>query len=278
MQSLWIDLEEGRYYLIPAEAMLPGGETLLITLNGEERLVERSAVEVWEVPGIEAQLHLQSAALRLLLQAGAGGGGEEIPAGAEPADETEETFPREARRLFAVLFGLPGGGGAATAHLRLPRVLLRLAHILEESIAEDEERRAEAHREMETLVEEFVAQGIALPGELRDLPAKVRRFYLMFEDRTPFEEFSRLLRVLAAQSWTEPTNLQELRALLQRVGRETRAFYEAEREAERRAEYRAMAREAIREVQGDEPPAFDFKQVWAEYHAEKLEKEDGEPR
>ena len=277
MHSLWIDLEEGRYYLIPHEAVLPDGETLLVTLNGEERLAERSALEDWEVSGIEAQVHLQSAALRLLVQAGAGEG-EEVSLDVEPAGGTEEPFPREARRLFAVLFGLPGGGGASTEHLRLPQVLLRLAHILEESIAEDEERRSEAQREMETLLEEFAAQGIALPGEIRTLPAKVRRFYLMFEDRTPFEEFSRLLRVLAAQSWTEPTNLQELRALLQRVSRETRAFYEAEREAERRAEYRAMAREAIREVQGDEPPAFDFKKVWAEYNAQKIEKEDGEQR
>jgi hypothetical protein len=283
MHSLWIDLEEGRYYLIPAEAVLPGGATLLITLTGEERQVEPTALDAWEVSGVEAQIHLQSAALRLLMQAGAGEEsallveeGEEMPPDAKPAGETEAAFPREARRLFAVLFGLPGGGGAATEHLRLPQVLLRVAHILEESIAEEEERRAAAHQEIEALVEDFATQGIQLPAGIQELPTKVRRFYLMFEDRTPFEEFSRLLRVLAAQSWTEPTNLGELRALLQRVSRETRAFYEAEREAERQAEYRALAREAIREVQGDEPPTFDFKEVWAEYNAQKIEKEDAE--
>lgn len=57
-KTLWLDIQQNRYFAIPTDADIPAGELTLHRLNGETRAVSAAAVAPWQVTGDDISPYL----------------------------------------------------------------------------------------------------------------------------------------------------------------------------------------------------------------------------
>ncbi len=268
-RTLWIDLAQAHYYLIPDEQELPEGELRLITLTGRVRRVDSQAVSPWIVSDAEVQAHVQSAVLDFMM-------GDKntlldwFPEQVPTAEDKATTIPiQPADDLSWLLFRVSGETlqkEPASGGLGLHNVVKALADLLGDIISGDEERLSAARKRVRDFRADLEKRGVQVHPRLDELPDKVYAWYTAGGDKTVFHQIEQTLQTTATRLRVAyEKGDTDIQGALADLARDIRAVLSEEEETpeQRQQRYREMARTSI-EAAG--LPKFDFKKLWAEYN------------
>lgn len=245
--TIWIDLQNAKYYQIPKEQTLTPGDTILYTLSGKRQYVDVTTISDWEIPMEQAQAYLQLGALQLFSK---------HPANEEAATSDQETTPQPSVRIapqdLAWLFHI-------------------LAQILSNCITEDENGLDNARQQLLVLRNKAQELGSDLdPIVVEMLPELIHNSYLSAKDRTGFHKTVRLVQGIANQFDQLGNNPNNLLQMLTRITQLTEGWGKEETAEERQQRYREMARQAMPKI-----PQPDVNQMVADYRA-NLNKPEGD--
>jgi hypothetical protein len=236
---LWIDPQQQRFFLIPADQQLPGGKTRLLSLASEEYFVAASALDPFEVSWSEVERYLNQQTDQMLDQVNALLKNPEALArvfSASPASP-------EVLEMVSALFKIPEESlDRETIATQKRHFLNNLRETLRENSAE------EPQKVLEPLQTYLKQQGITLNLSLPELPQEEGE---SVDEEALLRQWKPLLLVLQNALITDP----ELQDLLQKA-----VPNPSQRPPVVTEEYRQVARAALADArQALKVPQLDFQ-------------------
>ncbi len=219
--TIWIDIQNAKYYQIPNGQTLSPGDVILYTLSGKIQHVDAATISQWEIPMEQAQAYLQLGALQLFSK--------------RPANEETTPSGEEAPQLLARI---------------APQDLAWLFHLLAQTfadcIAEDENRLNDARQQLLVLRNKAQELGSDLdPIVVEMLPELIHNSYLSAENRTGFHRTAKLLQGIANQFDQLGDHPNNLLQMLTQVNQLIEGMSREETDEERQQRYGEMARQAM---------------------------------
>src|SRR5512139_2219879 len=164
-QTLWIELQQGRYFLMREGKKLPEGETLLFSPSGLSCRVDLAGVVAWEVPESAALAYLQINATQYFLDLrervlGWQSWGESLN-----TDSSAQAGLAGDSLLASLLLGFTPEEARQDPHaplLGLRHLVLRIADLIEDSIAGNEEQLEQARQNLRLVTAQLRAQSIEI--------------------------------------------------------------------------------------------------------------------
>ncbi|MBN2007096.1 MAG: hypothetical protein JXA21_27340 [Anaerolineae bacterium] len=236
--TIWIDIENGKYYQIPNGQTPAPGDVTLYTLSGKRQHVDAATIGQWEIPMEQAQAYLQLGALQLFSKQPTGE--KAVASGEEAPQPPVRIAPQDLAWLF---------------HL--------LAQAFADCIAEEENRLDNARQQLLVLRNKVQELGSDLdPIVVEMLPELIHNSYLSAENRTGFHRTAKLLQGIANQFDQLGNNPNNLLQMLTQMNQLIGGMSREETDEERQQRYREMARQAMPPV-----PRPDVNKMIADYKA-----------
>jgi len=264
--SLWIDINQGKYFLIPNEYTFLDGDTVLVSLKGTLQQVDSEALSNWEITADQFELYITNKAVAFLphIQAGING----FLSSLNNQGETESSSPPTEPQLqqTAQFFGVtPDMLQTSLAQVGLNKMVTIFANFLTNCISEDALQFQLAKKRVQSFRKDLQKNNIEVTDSIESLPEKIQYWYHVSDNKDEFHQLIESLRDFAVQIQDSPANHLNLNQVIRNFGDTLHNLFEDDTVEKRMARYRDKARQAI----GTKTPTFDFKTVWAEYNQEK---------
>lgn len=205
--ALWMDTNRMRYFLIPADATIPVGETILYALDGRQCQVDPAGLAAFEITQDQARHVLQAQvdqalaqtrqALSTLVALARDEPPEIAQSTARPWDQSQQGLKALAALLDMSPQDLPDNPQAVQTGLM--HLIGELKEMAEGVFNQEASQLQVAQVRLNAWQEKLEAQGIDLGIDLRQLPTRLSAWYNSADREQNLRAVSAHLRELADQ-------------------------------------------------------------------------------
>ncbi|MEQ8999924.1 MAG: hypothetical protein RID53_25850 [Coleofasciculus sp. B1-GNL1-01] len=266
--SLWIDVTQTRYFLIPSRQEIPGGNFQIYNLEGEQKKVAIAKIASYEITQEQATAYLESQINQAIDQAKDALFNQiTFSIGKSPETPRQTTTLSE---LMAVLLGvspeeLPNH--PERAKVSLEKLIATFKDIIGGSLSKDSARLDVARQQMHIIQTNLKAHGIDLGNTLEQFPDKLHNLHFSAKSAASLHQMTANLRKFADQIDKISDNKERsFKEVMTAFANAYRDLFGKEDEAQAQArlqqEYRKMADEAITESLNQHPmPSLKFEDL-----------------
>ncbi len=266
--SLWIDITQTHYFLIPYTQELPGGNFPIYNLDGEQKDVAIAAIASFEITQEQAKAHLETEINQAIEQAkNTLFHTITLSIGQSPETVRPTTNISE---LIAVILGVSIDELAdkpELAKVGLENIITAFKNVIKASLSQDQNQLDLVRQQMRSWQTILENHGIDLGQLLEQFPDQLHSLHLSTESSASIHQMTSKLRKLADQIDKPSDNKdQNFTDAITNFVKNYRELFGQENEAQKQEklqqEYRKMADKAIAESLSQYPmPSLKFEDL-----------------